>query len=198
MTLAELRTEVEERGFNHKSSARINLWINRAYKRICTRYPWFFLETTTTGSSPLTISDLRSVLSVVDTTNDSPLYYEDFRTIRDWDPELSANGAPSCWYLSAPTVIATYPTQAVDLSVRYVKAASDLSADADEPLIPEDFHYVIVDGAVGFAYRDSDNFDAAAAVDAEFEKGLQEMVDVLLTPNLDTSPTTILWGSTDW
>jgi hypothetical protein len=82
--------------------------------------------------------------------------------------------------------------------VRYIKNAPDLDADADEPLLPDDYHYLIVDGAVGMAYRDSDNYDASQAVDAEFNLGIQEMQDEILNDHYDSGFVMVTYGSSDW
>jgi hypothetical protein len=188
------------RGFDpDTSTTRLNYWINRAYHRICEREAWPFLETTTTGTAPLSITDLRAVLSVVDSTNESTLTYEDFRTIREDDPTLATSGTPYCWYQSAATTIAVYPTQAVSLSVRYLKFPTDLSSGADTPVIPTRYQYLIVEGAVGYAYRDTDNYEAAQAVEEVFDRGVLEMGDTLLVPNYDSLRSLVSYdASTDW
>lgn len=201
MDLSALRTEVTARGFDFDSATRIDRWINTAYQRICERQAWPFLESEATGSSPLLISDLRAVLSIVDTTTNGLIEYEDIRDIRERDPAYaSTTGTPTSWYLNG-SALTVYPANTTDsLLVRYLKVPTDLSADDDEPLIPDRFRYVIVDGAVVYAYRDTDNYDAAGATADIFEQGIAEMAMSLLVSNYDT-PTQIASGymsSTDW
>lgn len=199
MDLSALQTEVQARGFDFDSTTRLNYWINRAYHRICEREAWPFLETTTTGTAPLTISDLRAVLSVVDTTNQSVLTFEDYRTIREDDPTLAATGSPECWYQSATTTVAVYPASSVSLSVAYIKTPTDLSSGTDTPVLPTRYHYLIVEGAVAYAYRDSDNFEAAQQTEDIFERGLLEASDSLLVPNYDSLRSQVIYGaSSDW
>lgn len=200
MNLSQIRQEVQDRGFDFDAAARIDRWINRAYQRINDRHAWPFLETTTTGAAPLTISDIRNVLSVIDTTNELPLEWEDQRSIRERDPTLNNSGNPESWYLDG-SQLKVYPANTTNsLSVIYLKVPAELTADADTPIFAARYHYVLVDGAVSFAYKDTDNFEAWDAMKAEFEEGLQEMANILLVPNYDTPAeiTPSFFGSTDW
>lgn len=202
MDLGDLRDEVQGRGFDFDfdvDNTRVDRWINRGYHRICDRHPWTFLETTTTGTGTVTITDLRAVYSVVDLTQDTALPYADIRTLREIDPGLDLQGQPEVWYMSDEDTIAIYPVNsATSLSVRYIKVPTDLSASSDTPIIPSRYHYLIVEAAVAYAYRDTDNFEAAGLVEDEFEKGLLEMGDAILTPNFDSPTDMVSYSSTDW
>ena len=200
--LAALRTEFLARGFNDyeasASNTRKDRLLNAAMHRICEREPWPFLITTTTGNSPLTISDLRAVLSVVDTTNRRQLDPEDIRTIREADPTLAVTGPPECWYQSAATIIGCWPTTVTALSVRYIKVAADLSLSTDSPVIPTRYHEVIVDGACAMAYRARNNVEMAEACRTAFEEGILQMSDSLLGIQYDATMGIVVSGSNDW
>jgi hypothetical protein len=190
MNFGELRTELLARGFDYLDSAqhtRPNRYINRAYHAICDTYDWPFLEADAQGVAPLTISDLRSVLGIVNSSQMVKLRYVDRRRLLDIDPDLTTAGSPVLWYQTSPTQIKVYPASATDqISVHYIKTPADLSADADVPLIPARFHLLIVDQAVVYAYEDSDNLDAAAGAQTTLDRRLEEMRGSLLHPNLDT------------
>jgi hypothetical protein len=161
LTLAELRTEFFARGFDYLTTTRANTFLQAAQDEICEMHPWPFLESTAIGTSPLTISDLRQVLSVVDTTNDVELWGIDRREIVTADPSVNDSGPPTQFYLDSDTVIA-WPGDAVSLAVRYLKVANELSDDDDEPDTPSRYDEILIDGAVIRAYKDSDNMEAAA------------------------------------
>lgn len=198
MTFAELKTELEARGFDYLSDTRQGYFLNRAYHRVCDREPWPFLEGTATGTSPLTISDARAVLSVVSTTSAEVLQWEDIRTLRESDPSLSQSGVPYCWYFEG-TDLTAYPSSSDTLSVRYIKVPTDLTNNSDEPVFPARYHYALVDGACTYAYRDSDNLEAASATEDEFEKAILEMTDSLLVVNYDSPANIVISGtSLDW
>lgn len=198
-TLATLRQELYDRGFDYLSTTRARYFLNRSYLRACERYPWPFLETSTTGTAPLTISDIRAVLSVTDQTIGSPLSFRDSRTVREEDPTLAATGNPDFWYLSGGTTITVYPPNTTNtLLVGYIQVPDELTADADVPLIPSRFQYLIVDGACWYAYRDSDNSEMADSAFQSYDDAIEEMAESLMVPNMDSMTDIVIRGSVDW
>jgi len=196
--LAALRQEVFDRGFDYVSPTRVAYWLNRVYHRACEREPWPFLQATTTGVSPLAISDVRSVLSVVDTTSGSPVVWRDQRTILEEDPNLESTGTPDYWYLASGS-LTVYPVNTTDtISVVYTKVPSDLSSDSDIPLIPTRYHYLLVDGACAHAYEDSDNFEAAANAWNSYFQAIEEMANTLMVEGYDNPNEIVIRGSIDW
>lgn len=181
MTLATLRLELKSRlnGVNQKflSDSRCNTFINRAYHSICEAEDWPWLRTTTSGSAPLTISDLRSIFTVVDSTKDAPLTGIDERTlIEHLDADLTTTGTPDYYYRTADSTLAVYPANTSHtLKVTYLKVPTDLSADADTPVIPARYHIAIVDGAECHARKDNGSYEAVAACEAAFERAIQRM-----------------------
>ncbi len=202
MTLDEIANEVQARGFDHVSPARLYTIVNHIYHDVNARYPWPYLTATASGTAPLTITDLGQVLSVVNTTAEYVLTWEDFRSIRERNPAMSAEGPPEVWYSDFPnSTINVYPANTTDtISVHYLKADADLGG-SDSPEFPSRFHYFLVEGALAKCYRDSDEWDSATVCLAEFERGIENMAGQLLVPNLD-SPNDIAagrsYGSTDW
>lgn len=178
-----MQTEIYDRGFDYledSDSARVKRWLNEAYLELCELYPWSFLETTSTGVAPLAITDVREVLSVVDTTNNLKLSWVDRRTITDYNPDLSVTGNPTYWHLT-DTTLNVYPINtSASLSVWYIKVPTELSADGDLTLVPSRFQHLVLDGASIKAYKDSDNFDAVKELRAEYDRGVQVMVASLM------------------
>lgn len=146
-TLLAGRTELQARGYSRFLPARLTTWLNDAKDQF-EDYPfdWPWLKSTATGAAPLTISDLRRVRAVVDTSNRNQL-----RKVRDADVlefadyTLATTGVPECWFLTSDTVVAVYPVQTASLSVPYLKFSPALSADGDTPLIPARYHGIWVD-----------------------------------------------------
>lgn len=205
MQFSDLQTEFFERGFEDLNDAGVGLarakrWLNQAYLEICDYDHWPFLEATQTGTAPLTISDLRTIIYVTDTTNDLALPGEDWRTVRDIDPDLTQTGNPELWYLEGTTTLKVWPPNTdASLSVRYLKVPAELSAGTDIPIFAARWHDLIVDGAVVRGYKNKDNFDAASAVRNEWERGMAQMTFALASRNLmnpyDIAPA---GGSVDW
>lgn len=200
MDLTAIQTEVKARVSDTASTTRLNYWINSAYRKAVEREAWEFLSTSATGSSPLTILDLRAVLAVIDTTNTNPLAFIDRRDILNADPALTQTGPPTYWYQSSATVIGAWPTTSVTLKVYYLKVPTDLSSGTDVPLIPTRYQYdILVEGACMYAYRDSDNWEAAQACRDAFDTAILEMTDALQVVNFDGARELVTSdASTDW
>lgn len=182
MTLAELRTALQARGFNHLSTTEQERFLNWAYTvDICEAENWPFLSTSTTGTAPVTISDLRTIESVRNTTQKQRIVPLIRSQVIDYDTDLTTSGTAFSYYLSDGTTLATYPANTTDtLSVTYWKVPETLSADGDTPILPSRFHPLIVDGAVRRAYETSDEWDAAEAARQVFEGRLQQMRESLM------------------
>lgn len=196
-TFATLKTELLARGFEDLDSTRQGYFINRAYQQLAEAYPWPFLRTTTTGTAPVTISDLRAIQYVVDSTNDFELSGVDERTVRDMDPDLAVTGTPELWWLSGSATLNVWPVNTTaSLTVVYYKVPAELTG-TDATLIPARYEYLIVDAAVILAYRNSDNLDAAIALQGDFDLNVQRMAETLLDRNFQ-NPDLIVSGGDGW
>lgn len=183
MDLDALKTEFAARGFDYLSDARQEYYLQRGYQFVCDSDNWPFLEATTTGDAPLTISDLRTVEAVTDADQSIKLVPIDPREVSDFDL-LTTNGSPYLYWIGGGDTINVYPVATNSLSVRYYKIAPSLTAGTDS-LIPSRFELVVVDAAVYYAYLDSDDFDAAQIVKGVRDEGIQQMREVLIDPQID-------------
>lgn len=189
-TFLELQTEFYARGFDYLNQdsagrTRAKRWLNEAFiEDVCDPHPWPFLETSTTAVAPVSISDLRDVLYVVDQTNSNTLDFSDLRDVIDLDVNPGRAGAPNSFYFDGNT-LSVYPTSSsAVLTVRYIKVPAELVDDNDVPEMPGRFHPLIVEGAIIRAYMDSDNYEAVAAVQARFDRRMERMVDSMFSRNL--------------
>ena len=195
MNRSEMRVEVQARGFSHLSDTRVNQFLNSAYQELAVLENWPQLYGTASGAAPLTVADLRTVLSVFDTAQGTrKIEYADERDLRDSYGDVSVTGSPHHYWVDNG-VIRTYPVGGT-LSVRYVKTPAELDDDADEPVFPEQYHEIVVLGALRRAYQDSDNFEAAEAIRQEWAFQLEIMRGSLL----DTSGDGVDWVRlvTEW
>jgi hypothetical protein len=71
-TLSTMQTEFQARGFADMTAAadltRITRWLNDAMHDVDEMYDWPYLQTSTSGPTPLTITDLRKIERVIDTS----------------------------------------------------------------------------------------------------------------------------------
>lgn len=193
-----MRTAFQARGFNHISTTEQERWINQAYQELCEEAPWPFLEVSTSGVSPLSLTDVRTILSVSDTTTQRTLWGLDRRDVVDQDPDMNDTGSPEYFYLDDNT-LTVYPANTTDtIAVRYIEVPDVLDSDSDTPDIPTRFQELIVDGAVIKAYKAADEFDAAQMVRVEWNEGVMKMRRSLLDRNWANAGSIKIVDLEDW
>jgi hypothetical protein len=184
MNLGTMRTEVKARGYDYVPDSRINQWLNWALLEICRYMPWPFLETSVTGASPLTITDLGSILSVVGSLSDVPLQAVDRRQVLISDDDLNETGNPAFFWLEGNT-LNVWPGSSTDtVTVQYIRVHYQLAVDIDTPLVPADYHELIVDGAVLRAQKDNDNYDSYQVSRQVWQSELDLMVQSIMGRDL--------------
>lgn len=189
MTKAELVQEVIDLGYDYVDSARIGKFVDRAYRMLCSRRNWPFLEAEVTGTAPLELSELGKVLSVKNTTAEEQPRGVSRRWLVANYPNLTETGRPIFWYLENKT-LKLYPVDSeAQLEVRVKKRPTAL-ADSDEPLVPDEWQYIIVDMAVIPCLKDDDEREEARALRADVEQSILEMSSDLLGRNFQNPPTT--------
>lgn len=177
MDLTALLTEMYARGFNSFSETaagitRATRYINGGRAELDRLALWPWRQTTVSGAAPLAVTNLGPIMSVTDTSG-NPL--------RRIDPygDQTQTGSPSGYYAdwsSGSSKVAVYPVSTATITVKHWKVTPDLVAGTDTPVSPTEAHYLIVDLAVRRALMDSDNPDAAAAVQGEVDR----QIDALL------------------
>lgn len=177
--LTALLTEFYARGFDSLNdsgvgTARGTRWINDAMHEIDDLERWPYRMASTTGASPLTISDLGEIGSVYDAARDVVLDPFDQAGLLFDTGDLTTTGNAYGFYMNAGAITA-YPVQSASLSVNYWKVRADLSAGSDEPLMPDRFRMAIVHYAVAQGLVDKSNFVEAAGARAEGDRVVQRM-----------------------
>jgi hypothetical protein len=196
--LSELREEFLDRGFRYLSATRANRYVNLGYYEVCDEYDWPFLEDSESGTAPVTISDLGKVESVVNSTTELKVLPLDRRLVQDMDAKLDDTGTAEFYYITAGTTVNVYPANTSNtFVVRYWKFPSEMDDDADTPVIPARFRYLIVEAAVRRAYQDSDNPELARMCAEEYERGLQKMLAVYSVQQYDRPDEIQVVASTD-
>lgn len=190
MNRKEIREEVIANGAENIANdtggeARINRWIQQAIREICDYKPWPFLLVTKQGTAPLEVADLGHVQAVSDITGRNPLEPITLNQALLGDPTLSSVGTPEYWYTEDGKTIKIFPANtSVTIKVHYRKVPVALE-DEDVPIIPEDYHDLIVTRVRVKVYEATDNFEAAAEVLKDYERELDGMVHALMKPNYD-------------
>jgi hypothetical protein len=199
VNLAAARDELASRGFDYLDSSRMNFMLNDAKNLFEDAYPFPWLEATTTGTSPLSIADLKAVLYVRDDTNDTELLGLPAQQIVVLGDDIAQTGTATHWWLDGEETLTVWPVSSASLQVRYVKESVELSADADTPLIPSRYHSTWLDIAVIRAYIDSDNYAAASGLKQIVDLDLSQIIQRYALRNRQNgSYQTIRYFSEDW
>jgi hypothetical protein len=192
MTFEELKNALSQRGYSYLSQEQLGHYINRARARIDGLHRWPYRLTTTTSIASIT--DMGQVQSVRNDTQDVPLEemgYQDLFDLYD----LTDTGSPSYWYRTT-TGVATYPVTTNTITVRYWKRTPVLT-ETDTPLMPADYHLLIVSTAQEMVERDRGNAAAADSLKADNQMQLAEMVEDLL-PQSEPLLMRVTGASEDW
>lgn len=185
MNLTQLDTELSDRGFDDLSNTRRRRYLNQAYAEIANYAAWPFLETSTTKLHAGTFTDLGSILSVYNSTDEIELQGRD----RDWikqnvSADLTTTGTATYWYLTNLT-FNVYPVDSTtSFTVYYLKVPAELTNDTDEPLIPDRFQDLIIDRAAIKGYKDNNNTEDWTALRQEYAADLEAMASHYFARNL--------------
>lgn len=74
------------------------------------------------------------------------------------------------------------PSAAVTYYVDYMRNIPDMSVANDEPLLPEDFHWLLVEGSLIKEWTKKDDLNRREAAQADFDKGLSDLKYAVTCP----------------
>jgi hypothetical protein len=181
-----LKTMLSDRGFSRLTATQLGDLINDARQEMDNYLPWPYRLTSASGTSPLTVSDLGSVEEVITTADlNNPLRYMERELIRAYYGDITVVGTPLVYFIDNG-VIRTYPVGGT-LTVRYFKRTVDLSAGADLPLAPTNYHRLIVDIAEREALILKGDKEEALMVQQRVDRKLALMVADLMQQALASS-----------
>lgn len=187
MNFSELKTELSDRGFSYLTDTRLGRYVNFARAELDEADLWPYREASAMGQSPLAVSDLGVIESVLDLDTGCPVRPGDFGSLQNTYGDLTVMGRGGYYYIAWPAgvpTIATVPTDLSNIGVQYWKISPDLTG-TQTPLAPARFHNIYVDMAVRMAYRDSDNHEAAEALGAQIERDTMRMRRALGIQQID-------------
>lgn len=203
MNFGEAQTEMYARGFDYLNQdaagrTRAKRFIVEAYlEDVCANEPWDFLRASTSSTAPLTITDLDTVISARDETNDRQLDVVDAGYLEDQFGDLTETGTATFLYFTGETALTTFPLDTgATIGVKYFKIPTEPSADDDTFLVPSRWHGIIIDFAVVRAYVDSDNFEAAQWLENRAQVRLAKMreTEMVRSPHPGTFVNVDFWG----
>lgn len=178
-------------------------YLNEAYHDVVNASPfWEFKEVVSNGS--LTVNagsqyvalptDAVRVLAVRNATDDVVLHQLDGRRAHlDAYPDGDDTGVPTYYRVFAGRIY-VFPTPEANtvLDIETMSPPVDLSSGSDEPVFPEPFHSMLIEGALARAHADDGDFNRQASCQAAFDGTLSRMLsDLLGTAREDHYPAII-------
>jgi hypothetical protein len=155
-----------------EARTRVKKAINTWQRRILTK-PQFTrllrdrqltLTSTATIHTYTLSSSVKRISGLSDTTNDIPLKRRDLQWLRLQDPGLDISGIPVVYVflgasLTGGLQVQLWPTPQAAYSylVDYTAQIVNMTADDEEPLLPEDFHHLLALGAQADEWRRADD-----------------------------------------
>lgn len=200
-TLSTLQTEFYSRGFAYLNDAgagvtRATRWLNDANHEVDSMESWPYLMVSTTGASPITVTTLGMIETVLDTTNQNALMPSDRQTLLRQYGDLTTTGTAQYFYMNAG-VITVFPVSTNTMTVNYYTVTADMSSGSDAPLMPDRFRGAIVERACAYAYRDQDDPQMAAVCLAEMDRIVARMRDFYALQT-GAQYMTVTGASDDW
>ena len=167
MTLAQLRTALQTRGYATDTATQQTELLNAVYREIAGVRRWDWMEATTTapcvvGTETVTpvATDILAVdaLRILSGTSYYLLDYEPPQQFKERSYVDRDVGTPQYWtYSQGAYRLWPRPDKTYTVDIDYVKDPADLSADGDTPLLPATYHDLLIWGAVrDITFRERD------------------------------------------
>lgn len=182
MNFLEIQNEVLSDRFAESKRASAKRWINARYGRLWGMEPWSFKKLDTTVTLPLgastvsiaaSVQRIFNVWDVTTGTQGTPMRLirpEDF-----YDESVSSSGIPNGvtvinGVLKADRLASSNRTLRIIGETKF----TELSADADIPAIPSEFHYTLVHGAAAEGLR-LENDPSWQGFEDDWTRGIEDM-----------------------
>lgn len=167
-------------------------YLNDAYGDVIAASPhWPFLETVSctgitvaanarTATMPTDASRVMAVRNATDKIVMEP--YEGHEEHLIDDPQQALAGIPRSYRVFGSTIqVYPLPTATTTLHLEYKAPPALLASGSDEPAFPEQFHRILVEGALSRAYEDDGQLDQAGSASSRFDSILHAMMFDQLT-----------------
>jgi hypothetical protein len=187
-TLGAITTRVQQRirdtGF---SSSEIQSYINDTQRDIFNEYRLPFMEDSQTYTTAVGVTDITNgsglptnyvqALDLLDSSG-KLIPNVDVRELdQNMQSETTSADSPICWYYFEETInVYPAPTSAYDLTLRYYKKPTELTADENVPEVPSEFEEILVVGAAYRVMQVKDNYDQAGILQNKYDEILDKLV----------------------
>lgn len=152
VTFKQIIDDAAERLGNLQPEARVRFrrYINEWYRRILSEVTLPRGATRTlaivAGTEEYALhASVGRVRAIYDPTNGRKLIERPLEWMRDQDPEETTSGVPEFYAYVTDRTIRLYPSPSANntVNIDYDAVVTEMDDDADVPVIPEDFHYLL-------------------------------------------------------
>lgn len=186
---------------------RVKNWINMGQNDFVLRELWPFRETTGTlatvdGTQEYSLSsnfsniDTQNIISVaIQGANQKKLVYWPYNQLRADKPDFdySGTGVPTRYYLKSGSIgFWLVPNAVMTILIDYFKVPTELSADADESIVPVSYREALVHYALSLEHDYNTDPDLAQKATNRYEEIVTLARQNLLAQPTDTEGFTIL------
>jgi len=193
MNFQQIQDEVLTNRFDPGQRAQVKNWINYRYGRIWAMENWTFKYQVSTiavsgGASSVAKGTLGDIVRIWDTTvtpSYSPML--PMRAEDMWDiARATQSGAPYDFTVVGSNIYFERPMdQNRSFYVLSTIPFTSLVNDGDVPLLPSEFHYLLVSGATAIGQM-RENDPAAQQFEADWQQGIADMRSGYLTEQRTT------------
>jgi hypothetical protein len=162
VTFVQLQTRLAERRNGTLSvtatATRYKNALNEAHRALLRKPGMERMRSTTTtkasvaGTQAYTVTSCAKIVRIWETTNDIALEMRPLSWLRHADPDPQ-QATPTVWIPTAVTgttqgfLLWPTPSAVITYTLDILSAITDLSGDSDVPLLPDDFHTLLIDMA---------------------------------------------------
>lgn len=167
-----------------EARARICRYINEWHRRLCTEAGVGIVRdaettlSTVAGTDEYTLaSAVRKLRGIQDESRGVALEEVTLEYMRQVDPDDTMSGDPQFYAMRSDRKIKLKPKPSANgtLTLDYEARIVDLDEDVDEPLIPEDFHYLLSLGARLNEYEKLEDLQRLRIAQEEMASGIRRM-----------------------
>jgi hypothetical protein len=187
MNLGQLKTSVQARGFAADTVTSQVEMVNSVYRELYSMREWWWLEASSSAvatvigtqaytPSPTTFQTIKRVW-LVSAGVEIPLEYLPPHDLRKRTNDNDSNARPKYWsFFNAQIQLYPVPEAVYTIGYDYISRPADLAADGDTPVIPSQYHDVMVWGAVAeLSFRER-NYEAYNVARTRYVEKLQSMM----------------------
>jgi hypothetical protein len=188
MNFLDIQNAVLSDRFDEIKRAEAKTWINYRYGRVWSQFNWDFkLQTTplavSINTQVVSRAGIGDILSIQDASTGQ--YYTDIGPVRPEDfysyARNTGSGLPYAFTVIGSNIYFDRPMDTNrTLTVVSYAPFTPLVEDDDVPLIPEEFHYVLVDGAAATGLA-KENDPSGDIFEQNYKDGLSDMAKEYLS-----------------